>query len=291
MTPEEIEGVCTQIREHHKNARLCMKHVNAGRQRTASHVVFVRLGYTPGDKTALKKGYSEARKYMLAALKDETHEFHALASATEAGIAPWESERVAHEKRMVVLVKQLPVYAWTKPIKGFGELGLAQIVAEAGGPLDKFSTVSRLWKRLGLAVISGNRQGAPGKGASAEDWMEHGYNRERRAIVWSIVSDSMFRHQWAAAGEGEETGKPKGPYGEVYAQRRARTAITHPDWTKGHAHNDARRVMTKKLIADLWSAWRQAIPPAKPTSVMSVATNSAQGVACHADVLLDLANA
>jgi hypothetical protein len=30
-------------------------------------------------------------------------------------------------------------------------------------------------------------------------------------------------------------------------------------WTKGRCHNDARRVMTKKLMEDLRSEWRRAV--------------------------------
>lgn len=74
-----------------------------------------------------------------------------------------------------------------------------------------------------------------------------------------VIEMTGFRHQWAGADEETgESGKPKGPYGEVYAKRRARTAETHPDWTKAHSHKDALRIMTKALIADLWSAWRAA---------------------------------
>jgi hypothetical protein len=28
-------------------------------------------------------------------------------------------------------------------------------------------------------------------------------------------------------------------------------------WTKGRCHNDARRVMTKALLRDLWVSWRE----------------------------------
>lgn len=49
--------------------------------------------------------------------------------------------------------------------------------------------------------------------------------------------------------------KSKNRYGEVYAARRAHTAIAHPDWTKAHSDNDARRIMTKALVEDLWRAW------------------------------------
>jgi hypothetical protein len=83
----------------------------------------------------------------------------------------------------------------------------------------------------------------------------------------------------------EKTGKPVattvpahalGTYGEIYARRRAQTAIRveatadlpatigerfNPEkWTKSRCHNDARRVMSKALLRDLWRVWR-GLPP------------------------------
>jgi hypothetical protein len=34
--------------------------------------------------------------------------------------------------------------------------------------------------------------------------------------------------------------------------RREHTATTHPEWTKGHSHNDAMRVASKAILRDLW---------------------------------------
>ena len=31
-------------------------------------------------------------------------------------------------------------------------------------------------------------------------------------------------------------------------------------WTKGRCHNDARRIMSKALLRDLWRVWR-GLPP------------------------------
>lgn len=43
-------------------------------------------------------------------------------------------------------------------------------------------------------------------------------------------------------------------YRLLYEQRRAHTATTHPEWTAGHSHNDALRIVGKQLLADLWEA-------------------------------------
>jgi hypothetical protein len=42
------------------------------------------------------------------------------------------------------------------------------------------------------------------------------------------------------------------PYRVVYDRRRAHTAVTRPDWTDGHSHNDALRVTAKAFLRDLW---------------------------------------
>jgi hypothetical protein len=46
------------------------------------------------------------------------------------------------------------------------------------------------------------------------------------------------------------------PYRVVYDRRRAHTAVTRPDWTDGHSHNDALRVASKEILKDLWRAAR-----------------------------------
>lgn len=48
----------------------------------------------------------------------------------------------------------------------------------------------------------------------------------------------------------------KSPFRPVYDNRRARTAVTHPDWTLGHSHNDAMRIVAQAILKDLWRAAR-----------------------------------
>lgn len=181
---------------------------------------------------------------------------------------PWDNHRKRVEKAMAHLARQLPCYAFAKQVRGLGDLALGALQGEAGIPFGETRTVSGLWKRMGLAVIGGARQRRKKGDAAAE----HAYSPRRRAQVYAFVSDSMFRHQWRAANE--ETGAPAqsaGPYGDVYAQRRAHTwprieatadlADDDPSkWTKGRCHNDARRVMSKALLRDLWRVSR-GLPP------------------------------
>ena len=159
--------------------------------------------------------------------------------------------RAEYEARMKKLAKGLPMAGFVGQVKGFGFLGLAIIIAECGN-LSNYVTKMRLWKRLGITEIDGERQQ---RKAGAEMALRHGYNPQRRAEVWTIV-DSLFKHQWNAGKDGAE-GKPAGIYGEVYAARKVHTMTTHPEWTPAHRENDARRIMGKRLIKHVWQAWKK----------------------------------
>lgn len=172
----------------------------------------------------------------------------------------WDNHRRNVEKRMEALARSLPAHAWAKGVAGFGNLGLAIIVGEVGNQgaptlpgLSNYATKERVWKRLGLAVISGERQQ---KRTNIEQALEHGYNPRRRAEIWTIA-DSMFKHQWHGAKDNEPAG-PAGPYGVVYARRKAHTEGR--EWSLARRDKDARRIMTKALTEDLWRVWR-GLPP------------------------------
>lgn len=168
-------------------------------------------------------------------------------------LEPLHAMRHGIELEMKRIAKRLPVYPWAKQVRGLGELGLAVIVGETGD-LGNYSNPGKVWKRLGLAPFEKDgismaasnwrRKG----GLSAEDWTVLGYSPGRRAEIYAVIGDPLFRAQSVVVG----------PYRQRYDQRRARTAETHPDWTKGHSHGDAVRVMTKELLRDLWVAWREA---------------------------------
>lgn len=164
----------------------------------------------------------------------------------------WDNHRAQVEKHMRKLTKLLSVYEWVAGVSGFGELGLAIVIGETGD-LSNYATKERVWKRLGLAVIEGERQQ---KRANVDQAAVHAYNPRRRAEIWTIA-DSMFKHQWHGAKDGIEAG-PAGPYGEVYAKRKAHTETR--EWTPKRRDNDARRIMTKALIEDLWRVWHGMDP-------------------------------
>lgn len=183
------------------------------------------------------------------------------------GIAPAAAQRHRVELEMARIARRLPAYDHAKAVRGFGDLAFAVIVGEAGD-LGNYATVSRLWRRLGLAPYAGKAGIAwrIGGGLSAADWTDYGYVGRRRAEVYSCLDEPLFRQQTMV----------NGPYRAVYDARRARTAETHPDWPKWHSHGDALRVMSKQAIADLWSAWRRAVSQVEAKDWLPAADQSAQ---------------
>lgn len=149
-----------------------------------------------------------------------------------------ERSRKPLEKRMELLVTQLPVYDWGAGVRGFGALGLAQIVAECGD-LANYANPAKVWKRMGLAVLDGERQR---KHTDPEKALLHGYNPQRRSIMYNIA-DSLMK------------GNRDGEYRTYYLAEKARQAAKHPDDAPIAAHNRALRHLAKRLLRDLWRAW------------------------------------
>lgn len=163
-------------------------------------------------------------------------------------------QRAACEKELTKAAKELPVWSWVESVRGFGAGSLAAVVGEAGD-LSQYANPAKLWKRMGLAVINGGRQ----RKVSGADAIEHGYAPHRRSIVWNL-GDTMLKGtvRKVKDEEGEDTGERTAlnEYGQLYLDRKAyeRPRVE----SDGHAHNRAKRYMEKRLIRDLWSAWRAA---------------------------------
>lgn len=161
----------------------------------------------------------------------------ALARAPFAGI---EKKAVSN---MEALAETIP--AWNdfgQHVRGFGPASLAVIVAEAGN-LANYSTVSKLWKRMGLAVMDGVRQGGLAKGAGKDAWIEHGYSPKRRSRMWNI-GDALIK------------GNRDGEYRATYLKRKEYELARDPEMKPIKAHRRAQRYMEKRLLKRLWQAWR-----------------------------------
>lgn len=171
----------------------------------------------------------------------------------------FDSYRAELEKSMSGLARSLPVWPWVESVKGFGAMGLAIVVGEAGD-LANYANPGKLWKRLGLAPFDGlaasswKRSTAPRK-LSAEEWIGIGYNQRRRSASWTIA-DSLLRQP--------------GPYADAYRARRVYECEKHPEFITGKTNAKtgnpqvtkqcdlrARRYAEKRLIKHLWQAWRR----------------------------------
>lgn len=205
-----------------------------------------------GAKREDEKANARARQIAAAALAgkplpDEVAFLEADALSFREMMLPIEKARGALERDMKRAVRKLPGAEFAASVKGFGELGFAVIVGEAGD-LSGYPSKGHLWQRLGLGLHNGQSGGTWRRegGLSNDDWTAFGYSAQRRAEVFATVQDSLFRWQTHSGG----------PYRAVYDRRRARAAEAHPDWRPARLHADAGRVMVKALIKDLWRAWR-----------------------------------
>lgn len=269
----DFADTLTLIKFEHRKRRFAMK---TQQKMDRSLESFIRINCTDWSpdldaKAAEKENKKVSRiiKAALGALESGEDEIvtgiRPLVEMNEKARAPSDDLRKHAEKRMEKAAKSLPVYVWAKGVRGFGEVGLATILAETGD-LSKYANPAKVWKRLGFAPY----QGAAGstwkratwreRALTADEWTENPFNGERYALMF-MIAESLFKAQWIGKGKTEDgQGKPNGRYGEVYAARRAHTAVTHPEWTPQHAQRDALRVMMKRLLADLWQEWNHPAP-------------------------------
>lgn len=153
------------------------------------------------------------------------------------------------EKRLKKMARTLPVWPWAADVRGLAEISLASIIGEAGD-LSQYSSPAKLWKRMGVGLFDkGDGEFvAQRKFANAETAELAGYNPERRAALF-VVGDCFIR----AGGRGRVN-----PYATLYRWQRRKYRRRDDVKTKIHAHKMAHRWMTKRLLRDLWRAWRDA---------------------------------
>lgn len=186
--------------------------------------------------------------------------------------APFDTIEARATKAMKSMAEELPVWEWSEGIRGLGACSLSILLAEAGD-ISNYDNPSKLNKRFGVAVMSGVRQGGLSKSAKKDDWIAHGYSRKRRSMLWNIGEalvktnqDGEYRTAYlerkeyevnAAIGAGLKVApSAKIPKGKAAEYR-----------SDGHIHARAKRFMEKRLLRNLWRAWREA------TSSMSSTTH------------------
>lgn len=167
-------------------------------------------------------------------------------------IAP---ERKSAEKRLAKAAKQLPVYPWIDACRGVSALSFGQIVGECGD-LSNYGNPAKLWKRMGLAVFDGKRQR---RVADPDLAILYGYSAERRSIMY-VIGENLIKTN-------------NQDYRAIYDQRKAYELERAPDMKAGHAHNRSKRYIEKRLLKNLWRAWRAANVEATPVCPLPLAYN------------------
>jgi hypothetical protein len=247
------EETCAIIRRLHRRAQFCTAQRVAIGNRLLAFVRVEFLGFsTLGDETTREKQRKAAQALVTAARKDKEMDLppddaavlKALVAGTDEALRPFETIEENCLKQMEKLVRQIPGYGFMLATKGFGPRSFARIIGETG-PLHRYANPAKVWKRLGLAVIGGERQR---KHSDAELALIHGYNPARRSVSW-VAFDSLLKAQ----GQGETAG----PYRQFYDHAKAR--YLEREWTKLHAHRAAARYSEKKLLRDLWKSWRNEL--------------------------------
>lgn len=227
--------------------------------------------------SAAKKRVDEEFKRINA---DPSHPLFGIVTVNRGSQELFQTLQDSIERDMCKLARKLPVYSWVKSVKGFGDKSFATIVGECGdigsykSKLTGQPSVSALWKRLGLAVFDGKRQGSPGKDATAQDWIDHGYNRKRRSVSWNARAQIIGGMGLWRPGFGEDVrANPElTEYQIVFAERvryeseKLGLPIVevinakgeHKESYKQHAVNRAMRYTEKRLLKNLYLAWRRA---------------------------------
>lgn len=245
MTKNELASLIEQLRDQHR----LREDFHRAEKRIVLQMKAICRRYCDGDKDKANDLYDEIKP-------DSTDDLAKSVMPLLTCRDELYRARKGHEKRMVAIARQIPAYEWVGTIRGFGELGFAQIVAETGD-LSNYDNPAKVWKRMGLAVFNGKSQ----RRVSGDAALEQGYCPRRRAIMFCI-GDSMIK----SAGS---------PYRDIYLDRKdyermtaaangmtvapaakitAKDKDTHI--SDGHIHRRAQRYMEKRLLRDLWAQWK-----------------------------------
>ncbi|UOK71670.1 hypothetical protein [Ancylobacter polymorphus] len=238
------------------------------------------------ENDATKKALRErADKIYREAAANPDHEFHERIWPYLMAAEPLENAAAGAARGLDKLAKQLPVFPWVQSVKGLGTVSFATIVGEAGD-IGTYRNPSCLWKRMGVAVIGGKAQGKPGAGATAEDWIAHGYRAPRRSVSWNARNGLILgMGKWRPMfGEDVDANPDLTPYQRLFAKRVRHEAIKCPHRRKdgtiilgedgqplrikcsatgkesysAHAIARAMRYVEKRMLKDLYLNWRRA---------------------------------
>ncbi len=163
---------------------------------------------------------------------------------------PFRLEKRRCEKEIQQIVQSWPIIGWLKDParRGFGVVGLGLVLGETGD-LSQYANPAKVWKRMGLAVLDGKaqRRVAGTTKAKKVEAVSHGFSPRRRSLM-HVIGDCLVK------------GNQDGPYRSLYLERKAYELERLPEEAKPRlliSHKRALRYMEKRLLKDLWLAWRR----------------------------------
>jgi len=248
---EDRSVLILRIRDDHSTRELAIRmriRIQNGCMARARSLLGFKITLPELERTAIR---NLAAKYMSALTKGKVPKdadarfvelMKPVLTASVGSSAAWDALAAACEKKMIEGAGQLPVTEFVDSVRGFGLTGLAMIIGEAGD-LGNYANPAKLWKRMGLAVMPDGK--CQRKATDPARAAEMGYSPRRRAVVYR-VGDSLIK--------GNKDG-----YRELYDSRKAMELERLPADAKGrkmHAHRRAQRYIEKRLLRDLWRAWR-----------------------------------
>lgn len=191
-------------------------------------------------------------------------EWESVIMASLMGRAPMAKVEDACETRMCEMVVGLPIVPWYRANAFKDSLKSLAVVLAETGDLSNYSTVSKVWKRMGVAVMDGVRQGGLSKTAPKDEWIRHGYVRRRRSLLYVIgevfIKQRGGRYREVYLAEKNRQRRIAESKGiQVVPAAKIPKARANEFMSDGHVANRARRYMEKQFLLDLWVEWRAAI--------------------------------
>lgn len=172
------------------------------------------------------------------------------------------------DRWLVMDVKKHPMADWIAAQRGIGLPGFARLLGVTGN-IDRFPTVSKLWKYLGLHVVDGHapkrEKGVPWTHTHCQGGhlltckpdcaTDHHPNCTPDGIGTAYAPQGrVVCHQ---LGEAIVKVGGDGPYRRAYDERKALYESERQDWTQAHRHNAAMRFAVKLLVKNLWVEWHR----------------------------------
>ncbi len=220
-------------------------------------------------KGDLAKLAADVRKVRGTTIKPDTprvmSEADMMLGAMQAGIDPVlffiELHRYSIEKykdttgtAIETAVKALPIAKWVLDIKGAGLKSTGLLIGALGGPMyPKYACPARVWKRMGLSVLSDGT--AQRKIAGDKELaIEAGFSPQRRSIMHNIGESLVKGNQ---TGSKAKDNVERLTYSKMYFERKQYEVEMSPKLPAWHVNKRAMRYMEKQYLKNMFNEWKR----------------------------------